>query len=183
MSDGKPREVTGDSIAVEIDLLAVPGLEKPISATPEYGLNSRRHRRSGMRFDVTAPPARVVLEAASNGIERVTNGNIEVFVGMVRGGIASHGDLAPGHLDVDRDLVKPAPSMPAIGRFNDDAATHDAAEEPLELVCSFAHAGAHEVGRIDVAEGNLNRKLHGGRPAHERRDETRHYGPVGFFVP
>jgi hypothetical protein len=118
-----------DAVPVEVDLAAVGRLDEAmVLAIIQPGDMSM-----GWRFvdldPLVAPPG-VVLETPARGIERVADGYVNVFVGVVQGRFPPDDDLAPGQGEIDPYVVQ-VPLMAVVTGFHNDPAPHDLVGEAL----------------------------------------------------
>ena len=65
-----------------------------------------------MVLDVTAPHIRIVLKLTARRVERITKGNVDVFVGMLIARVAGDNNLVTRDLELNAYTIKIAMMMP-----------------------------------------------------------------------
>jgi hypothetical protein len=102
----------------------------------------------------------MIIEQPAGGIESVADRDVDVLMRMVRRGIAADGDLAAGNFKVDADLEQIALMAARVPALDDDAARHDAIEEPFEFPGPLLYARRDRFRGSHMPEGDLKRELH-----------------------
>src|SRR5512144_3106087 len=113
-----------------------------------------------MRLHVARSLSHVILEPARRGIEGIADGYVDIFVGLVFRAAPLHDDLLAGDGDVDADIEKLALVMMAMRSFDDDPTAGDPLIEPVEPADLVSDVRFDGVGRVHVAERDLQRDLH-----------------------
>jgi hypothetical protein len=148
-----------DRVRMEIHLLAVDRGDDTVALFDEK-LKHTSVALTLMDLDVASVAPDMLLELATNRIEAITHGYVDVLMGVMLGRVAPYHDFSAGHPEIGADVIEAAVAMTATGRFNDDATARNAAIESLELTDAFTHLGFDRVGPIEVPEGNLEGYLH-----------------------
>lgn len=113
-----------------------------------------------MRLDPAALAIDVVLEPASNGVERVANCDVRIFVRMLVVRAPTDHDLTTGEPNVDGNVEQVALAMMLVGRSQRDPATDDLVEVALEALHVLPHIGLDGGRGLQVLEVNLQRYFH-----------------------
>lgn len=117
-----------------------------------------------MQLDVTAAHAQGVLEPAPRRGERLSNGDADVLAVLV-----VDGDLAAGHLEVDAHDELAALALVIAGELQREATAHEMRMEALETRGVFADDLIDFVGMRNVAQRDLQWKVHARQPTERRR--------------
>ena len=145
---------------VEIHLIAGRGGDEAVAFVAVH------HADHAMRFGlVTLHLAFVapheILQPADGGIEGVANGDIDVGMRELQVAAPIDPDRAAGDHEADAHHEEALAVMLLLRRRDDHAAGRDAAVEARQLAGRRAHLGFDGRRGIDVAEGDLKRKVLG----------------------
>src|SRR3990170_8322264 len=158
VADLKLVEVTvNHAVFVEIDLLAVRGLGKPIilKELRDLAMTGR-----GMDFYRPAHAPRMVFQLSTRRIEGIANGDINVLMRMVERARMPDEDILPRHTDVDPHVIKLAVVMMTMRGLDDNSAPHNAIVKALELSGFLANSSLHRWRRFHPMKTDLQGHLH-----------------------
>jgi len=83
----------------------------------------------------------MVFELAARLIERVTNGNVDIFVRVMFGRGAIDDNFRAGHRSQNGDVIEVAAMLSASRKAHRDATAHDAGKEAIKRIGAFANLG------------------------------------------
>jgi hypothetical protein len=102
----------------------------------------------------------IVLELATNCVERVANGDVRLFVGVVQPAVPIDDELAPGKREGDANIEELTLVLPLVPAFDRDVAGNDPRKKLLEFGDPRANAFFQRRRRAHMEEGDLKRRLH-----------------------
>jgi hypothetical protein len=147
------------AVAVKIDLATIGRRD-----APEVLVANERDdfavRWSFMELDLAALDAEAILKLAARRIECIADGNVDVLVRVVLGGIAAHDDMPAGDVDIDGYAEQLSLSMMFVRGIYGYSAADDAIGEFLELRRTLANCGFDGVGPGRIVEMYLKGYLH-----------------------
>jgi hypothetical protein len=149
----------GDAVAMEIDLVAIGGLDKAAILLGEEACNPAvvRHR---MQLYLTAPLANVIFEQAAGGIERVADGDMGIFMRMMGRRIATDDNLSAGNRKIDANPKQIALLAPRVLAFDDDPASCDPVIKAFEFLGAVAYPRRNGLRAVHMAKSDLKWDLH-----------------------
>lgn len=113
-----------------------------------------------MLLYITAHLPRVILKLPASSIKRITDRDMQVFMGMMLGRIALNHNLPLGHKDLDPDVIETPLAVMPVMCLNDDAARDNAIKKLLQPCHSVANVVITANGRFHVTKGDADRLLH-----------------------
>jgi hypothetical protein len=149
-----------DTVAVKVDITAISGLDTPIILIGHQSGNPAMGDRF-MGFDVLAAFSGSILQLAAYGIKGVTNGHIDILMGMMLTGFTTGDQLFSRYRDIDAYMIQVTLLVVLMMRLNHDTAAHDLIVKLVELFCLFPNIRLHLRGGIHMAKGDLKWQLHG----------------------
>lgn len=108
-----------------------------------------------MELNVAARLTSVVFEQPAGRVESVADRDIDIFMRMVRGGIAPNDNFFPGNFEIDTDaeqLALPAARVPTL---DDDTAGGDPITETFEFRGALTYSRRNRLRCVHVAKRDL----------------------------
>src|SRR5579871_767981 len=160
IADGKRREpVFDDAVAMEIDLLTAGAQNE--AAIP-IGMQPHNPSVVGhlVQLDVATRPPGMVFQEPAGGIERITDRDIDIFMGMPFGAIAADDDLPSWHFQIDANLEQIALLVTRMAALDNATAGGDPVEKRPEFGDALFDTRRDRVGPVHMAKSDLQRQLH-----------------------
>src|SRR3990170_2642549 len=151
-------EVTvNHAVFVEIDLLAVRGLGKPVILKE---LSDLAVSWCGVGLHGSTHPPRMVFQLPTRRVKGIADGDIDILMGVVERSSMPHEHILPRHTEIDTHIIKLAVAMMTMGRFDDDSAAHDSIRKALELSGFLANSSLDRWRRLHAVKADLQGHLH-----------------------
>jgi hypothetical protein len=155
------ERVVKDAVAVEVELLALVGHDKPIPFVREQ-LGDAAVPCLLVRLHVASLPVHEVLKSTSGVVERRVDRRVQVLVVTIPRGHVSDDDLSAGVTNVDPNTVWVAVRRVPVRALDGDPAARDAGVDRIELIGPSPDVRLDGVGVGNIAERDLKANRHDG---------------------
>jgi hypothetical protein len=147
------------AVAMKVNRAPLRGIDAPVVL---FGMQLGNHAvwLTGMCLHLAVTLTLVILELAPGGTEGVSQSHEGILVGMVGRGASLDSELVPRNGQVDSDVEQVTLPMVTVWRFDCYATVDDLGTEPFEAARKLSNPRVERRGRIHVAIGYLQRKLH-----------------------
>jgi hypothetical protein len=104
----------------------------------------------------------VIFELTAQGVERIADRDVGIFMRVVLGRVAANDEFAPRQSAIDTDMEKAALVMVMMRRIDDYVTGGNPIKHPVEPLGPLADAGFEGRRRLHVAKGDLHGVEHDG---------------------
>ena len=154
------EKVIHDAVTMKVDFAAVAALDEAVLRAP---VNCRDDavRRGLMFFHMASAFADEVLKLPARGLERITDGQIDILMRPRDSRLMAHRDVCGiGNNEMDPDVIDVALMMTVLGARYHDTAAYDPAEKLFELFSLLSDTCLDSIGMLNAFEGDLKWSLH-----------------------
>jgi hypothetical protein len=116
----------------------------------------------GVSLDLAVLTPGVIFELTTQGVERIADRDVGIFMRVVLGRVAANDEFAPRQSAIDTDMEKVALVMVMMRRIDDYVTGGDPIKHPFEPLSPLADAGFEGCRWLHVTKGDLHRVEHDG---------------------